>query len=212
MILITERIYLILKRYLVAEKDHSSAILEPIDQTKSSQTASINPNQGPKLKPCIHSETSKPSKPMSDQSSPLSYVQVSIANNVVHAFLDTGASISLISESLYNDLPSLKRRHLSIVSSPCVHSVSGEPLDVLGSIIIPFNMSSVQLQHKFLVIRNINHSMILGWDFLIANNVTMNMSNSSVLINDTYIPMLHKEQLITIISNAVVSCTVIVCV
>ena len=50
--------------------------------------------------------------------------------------------------------------------------------------------------------------MILGWDFLIANNVTMNMSNSSVLINDTYIPMLHKEQLIPIISNAVVSCTV----
>ena len=193
---------------MVAEKDHSPTILEPIDQIKSSQTASINPNQGPKIKPCIRSEKSKPLKPISKQSSPLSYVQVTIANNVVHAFLDTGASISLISESLYNDLPSLKHTHLSTVTSPCVHSVSGEPLDVLGSMIIPFNMSSVQLQHTFLVIRNINHAMILGWDFCIANNVTIDISSSSVLINNTSIPMLHKEQLIPIISNAVVSCTV----
>lgn len=175
--------------------------MEKVDDSVKVQK-STSPKEGP---PPNKSFNKFSSRSTSTQSSPLSYTNINIGDNIVHAFIDTGASISLISESLYNDLSDLKRRHLNTVASPSVYSVAGEPLDVLGSLNVSFSMSSMQLQHCFIVVRNIKHALILGWDFLIANNVVLDLSNSNLQMNGNSIPMLHREELIPISCSAVIA-------
>jgi hypothetical protein len=121
--------------------------------------------------------------------------------------IDSGARYSVISESLYNDLPELKRRHLS-TTLPSLHSVAGEPLDILGSLEVPLCMSVVQLQQNFCIARNITQPLILGWDFFVSNNVVLDIPNSKLQVHGMSVPLLHKEELIPIACKAVVATTV----
>ena len=70
----------------------------------------------------------------------------------------------------------------------------GEPLDVLGSICVPMTISQNQFQHRFLFVRNIKHSIILGWDFLVANSALIDTSQSRLALDGVQVPFIREKK------------------
>ncbi len=72
------------------------------------------------------------------------YIKGLVKDHEVGVFLDTSAGLSLISEALCQCIPALKRRPL-LKSFQVVHTLTGQQLDILGS--LPNIMSHYVLGH-----------------------------------------------------------------
>lgn len=79
----------------------------------------------------------------------------------MHIMLDSGATISFISQHTKMSIPSLAKRPINkkyIMSQ----AVTGQGLDTLGMVDITFRLGSQNLQHEVQVIRNVTQGFILG--------------------------------------------------
>ncbi len=95
------------------------------------------------------------------------YVNGIVEGADMHIMLDSGATISFISEDTKMSIPSLAKRPIKkkfIMSQ----AVTGQSLDTLGMIDITFKLGSQTLQHEVQVIRNVTQGFILGLDFLMV--------------------------------------------
>lgn len=97
------------------------------------------------------------------------YVSVVIEDTVVHAFIDTGADISVVSEDFRKATPSLFKRPVMKQFIPLT-DVTGDPLNSLGSISVNLSIAHHTMTHTLQVVRNCTKPLILGWDFLVANS------------------------------------------
>ena len=71
--------------------------------------------------------------------------------------------------------------------------VDGAPLNVLGSAIIPINISGITLKHKFVFAEQITADAILGLDFLEANKCVLNLAKGEIVIANGTVPLLAKS-------------------
>ena len=64
-------------------------------------------------------------------------------------------------------------------------TASGEQLKVVGTTDILFSLKGLQISHNFIVIRDLYPALILGTDFLQANNASIvkNWSSLQKIIN-----------------------------
>ena len=65
-----------------------------------------------------------------------------------------------------------------------------------------------QFQHRFLVVRNIKHSIILGWDFLVANSAIIDTSQSKLVLDGVEVLFVRNKQCIPISCNALIAETI----
>lgn len=96
------------------------------------------------------------------------YVSVVIEDTVVHAFIDTGADISVVSEDFRKATASLYKRPVMQQFIPLT-GVTGDPLDSIGSISVNLSIAHQAMTHTLQVVRNCTKPLILGWDFLVTN-------------------------------------------
>ncbi len=102
-------------------------------------------------------------------------VALVIEDIVVHAFIDTGADVSLISEDFRMSTPTLRQRPLVKQFIPLT-SISGDTLDSVGTLSANVTLGKHTVSHSFQVIRNCSKALVLGWDFLSMHKIVMNMS------------------------------------
>ena len=99
--------------------------------------------------------------------------QVALGKQRFRALIDTGASVSIVSEkSLTNKFHAQKILPASI----SLKTVSGQQLEVLGKIFLRIKVGNSLVSHWFHVVRGISNSFILGFDFISANNVQLNFT------------------------------------
>ena len=99
--------------------------------------------------------------------------QVALGKQRFWALIDTGASVSVVSEkSLTNKFHAQKILPASI----SLKTVSGQQLQVLGKIFLRIKVGNSLVSHWFHVVRGISNSFILGFDFISANNVQLNFT------------------------------------
>ena len=91
-------------------------------------------------------------------------IHVNVQNVKVLALLDSGASISCLSLPMYTKLMSDQTLQESKI--PKVQGVSGSTIQVLGKVLINFQIENMKLEHTFYVLNTMVQSMILGYDFL----------------------------------------------
>lgn len=123
-----------------------------------------------------------------------SYVNGIVEGTDMHIMLDSGATISFISEHTKMSIPSLAKRPINkkyIMSQ----AVTGQGLDTLGMIDITFRLGSQTLQHEVQVIRNVTQGFILGLDFLIPQGVILDMGRGLCYLGDDILPLLSKSEL-----------------
>ncbi len=91
--------------------------------------------------------------------------------------MDTGSGLSLITDDCRRSIPALSTQSIS-KSFVLVSSVTGQLLDILGSVTAPIHIGDVTFTHVFHVVCTATHPALIGWDFLIEHNVTVDIPHS----------------------------------
>ena len=103
-----------------------------------------------------------------------------VVNNVnVEALLDSGASISCLSQKFYHSCPMRNNSKLNPSSVSSIQGVSGQLLQVVGQVTIPVVANRLKLLHTFQVIKDLPKSVILVVDFLSEHKASINWANNT---------------------------------
>ena len=101
------------------------------------------------------------------------YCKFKIYEEVIHCLCDTGATVSVIDENLFEKL----RQKYEISIESCdpdflAQAVNGKPLSVKGKVTLMVELGSGTFTHLFYVIK-INSDLILGLDFLSKHKASL---------------------------------------
>ena len=97
----------------------------------------------------------------------------------VQALVDTGSMRSFINKDVYTVMDFNNDRIDKSDLEKC-RSITGGTLDILGRIDgnLKFPASKQMYNCNFLICNNIQYDCVLGWDFLVANNLDLRRENS----------------------------------
>ena len=99
------------------------------------------------------------------------------------ALVDTGAAVSCCSASLLDKiLPSYK--HQLIPTTRSFKTADGDLFRPMGTILLHFAINKITYSETFYVFRQLNHAMILGKTFLLANNVSLRYHGDNSSLGD----------------------------
>ena len=115
-----------------------------------------------------------------------STILANVGKKNVNCLLDSGASISCISNS-YLTNTSLHGTRLQPSDIPEIAGVGGERHKILGILETHITISKAKFKCKFYVIDRIQHPVILGIDFLTAHKVDIDFGSKLVYIEDNLV-------------------------
>ena len=106
------------------------------------------------------------------------YVHGIIQDTPAFMLVDTGASVTAVSSSLFAriSLPV----HLDSAPLPYIRTVSGEHLPVQGIAKLTFTFSNVSYSFESLVIEQLTYPVVLGMDFLLSPGSVIYMQNHTL--------------------------------
>lgn len=110
-------------------------------------------------------------------------MQISIRKTKTFALIDTGASISCVSQSFLSKTD-LANSKLESPDFSFIKGVTGQKLRVLGKIVLPISFSGQEFEFPVHVIENLHHSFILGVDFMQTNKVVISFATNTLCINN----------------------------
>ena len=111
-----------------------------------------------------------------------------VGSTLCNALINTGATRSCMSEAYYRKLHLNK---ICLLSNIHVRSATGSNLSPLGIVDCTFELGKTAFTSDFIVCKNLTRPLILGWDFLMRNQVTVRYSEDGKCILDY-----HQEELI----------------
>ena len=85
----------------------------------------------------------------------------------------------------------MKVTFIHLLSNICVRSATGSNLSPIGIVDCTFELGKIAFTGDFIVCKNLTRALILGWDFLMRNQVTVRYSKDRKCILDY-----HQEELI----------------
>lgn len=117
--------------------------------------------------------------------------KLKILSQPYRGLLDTGATVSLISDRL------LKSKRICILPPDItLKTVSGEKLKVVGKVQLKVTIGSTVTAHWFHVVRGITNNVILGFDFISNNNIQLNFdktNGNTMRIGRSTVPLTNAE-------------------
>ena len=105
-------------------------------------------------------------------------IQVNIGKQTCSGLIDSGATISCVSEHIYRR----SFKNVEIMPSSLAHivGVCGEVHKVLGQVTLPFRIDGVVLEHTFQLFEKLHQPLILGMDFLKQNKAKVDLEQGIV--------------------------------
>ena len=100
--------------------------------------------------------------------------------HTVQCLVDTGAEISAMSKHLLNQVApnaTIRPSNLSNIVGVC-----GEVHKVLGQVELPFECEGLQFQQVFQIFEHLHVSVLVGIDFMTANNVTVKFGELEIKV------------------------------
>ena len=94
-----------------------------------------------------------------------SLIWVKMLKTPTKTLVDTGAEASGISLNMFHANPQLKHYVTDHKPATCV-SVNKQTVRTVGSVVVPFHIGGKVFHHKFFVVEDLIHPVVLGLDFL----------------------------------------------
>ena len=107
-------------------------------------------------------------------------MQVKFGKHTVQCLVDAGAEISAMSKHLLNQVApnaTIRPSNLSNIVGVC-----GEVHRVLGQVELPFECEGLQFQQVFQIFEHLHVSVLVGIDFMTANNVTVKFGELEIKV------------------------------
>ena len=83
----------------------------------------------------------------------------------VPMLVDTGSAVTLVRRDVWESATS-QGGHLQGGPQPLLRTANGQQLCVDGEAVMKFQMAGLEVQHKVLVVPELNQAMLLGADFM----------------------------------------------
>lgn len=106
------------------------------------------------------------------------------------AFVDTGAEISLVSEKFRQSSNLLRKLPVDNIQGLQATSVNNEPVKLLGKIQLNLRLGEMDTSWSFYITREMSHPVLLGWDYIQGNNITINGAKSQMSIGPSTVSFL----------------------
>ena len=117
-------------------------------------------------------------------------VNMKINNVVTQVLIDTGATSSAISTKLLECFPNSKRKIYRRTPKVCL-AVNGQPLKSLYTVMLPITLKGGKcLYHEFEVINGLINPVLLGTDFLKAQEAKLDFADNSLQLGKE---ILHSQ-------------------
>lgn len=107
-------------------------------------------------------------------------IKVEIDNIVVEGLLDTGSSISLISQKIYKNYFNQYELQYSNIT---LRDAQGSVMAVVGTVNLLVSYKNVQSITKFFVVKTLSKNAIFGLDFFVSFRLRVVDSNNNSLMN-----------------------------
>lgn len=105
------------------------------------------------------------------------YIQGHIDKTPINFLLDCGAAMSIVH---YQVLP--RNCHVTNISMQAV-SANGDPLEVMGKVMLAVSLGSFTAKQEFTVVRHLTVDCLLGADFLQTYSAVLDCGNSILQLN-----------------------------
>ncbi|KII62053.1 Retrovirus-related Pol polyprotein [Thelohanellus kitauei] len=125
-------------------------------------------------RPYFNSSYSVKTDKETPSSLPLINIQVEDVIKVT-ALVDTGACVSLVDSRI------LEHNHLVKPSPLVLYNVTGQLMPTLGQCSLRVAYGDITSEMDFIVVKEINHQVILGRDFIVQNKLVIDLSSPQLL-------------------------------
>ena len=106
----------------------------------------------------------------------------------VKFLVDTGASITLVSQKVVN----FEDHQIDPVSFD-IYQANGDPLPVVGQIVCEITLGPLRVSHN-IVVADIHDDAILGIDFLIQHDCKLDLPSQQLSIQGTTVNMWKEDE------------------
>ena len=111
------------------------------------------------------------------------YVWIRVGNHSIRSLIDTGSTVSIINQQLAHQLK-LRPGPLQEGDLPVLFSANGSKINIEATVNLSMYFSGLIIQHPLKVASNIEHSVILGLDFLKQNNAVIDYRQGMLSLDD----------------------------
>ena len=118
------------------------------------------------------------------------YVEGQICGVPTWITVDTGASRTILSESLYRKIPAEKQLNLSSERRVPLEQAGGSPLPEIGSATVEMNLGTLTIDRE-VVVADIKDEVLLGMD--VGDTVDVLTSKRTVVIDGHEVPCCHVK-------------------
>ncbi|KAL5018435.1 hypothetical protein ScPMuIL_004157, partial [Solemya velum] len=126
------------------------------------------------------------------------FCSVKIDKMRYRCLIDSGADSCLISARMYKNLNRLKLKS----GGPSLKTASGETLNILGQIELPFTMNGLQMSYKFYVTEGLSRNMLLGRDWMKKRGVRLYYDLGMIRVQKTYVKLQEDIHISSILRMA----------
>ena len=116
------------------------------------------------------------------------FIPVNICGVTVGMLLDTGSSVTIMNQSIYEEINTSQRPELK-QSDPQLRTVNGEPLDVFGVANVNIVIDGRQYPQQVTVADIARLQGILGLDFVVTHRCVLYMDKSIMRIDGVPVSM-----------------------
>ena len=135
-------------------------------------------------------------------------INVRIFDRKVSALIDTGSDVSIISESLLNNIRKLRKCKLFKSSYKIVTLPDGRTLPILGCLRIPVFFTNRAITMQVYVLKELKQDLIIGHDFLRRNGAIIDFMKRKVTLRPSSLIRASKTYSIPARSECVISARV----
>jgi len=81
-------------------------------------------------------------------------------------------------------------------------SVAGEPIPVIGQVVVPISVGNLLVDHKFIVVHYLITPVILGLDFLHTHQIVLDFTTTPVTIHNSSQQIYLPEEVMLVLNTA----------
>jgi predicted aspartyl protease len=123
-------------------------------------------------------------------------ISARVGDRHVEALIDTGATISLLKQEVYETERCLQNLAVDYTKSKRAVTADGSPLPLLGTIRIPIKIADTEIEHEVFIAKNLTHDLVLGLDFLNEHKAQLEFDEGHLqLLGSEPVPLQKKYYL-----------------